>query len=539
MGGETLAPASPIDQLNNAEQTSQDTTQASSDEQTKDRSSQGFDTSSSTAPPVILPDSTGVANPDADSGGMPPPSESGQALGSSTEASTSDYGAEPGQEPAQAVAPTAQTPADQAVVEGDKPPLTAPEAMPQAGPTPSPSDSNVQQSQATAQSPPLNPGTQPTQPEPVSHPGPTPSFPVVSPGNFSSNSTSQIKGNESDFGSAVNSLDDADRFLKRMDWGQMAFNVPVSMPCNSSATIDLLISPTMSTNQLVAVVNEEIQSEGQKSNKVESATLKIFGRMQAVLVSSGSGFNIKLLTPEVQMLSRTEPTEWKWQIEPKKSGPQDLYLTVNAAYRLNGEDGYQMVRTFDRVIQVQVIPAPPFVRYWPEEGLTSLLAGVGGVIFVRRHAVKKRQRNAAVLNGVTKRADVFLSYSRRDEDKILLFVEKLQKAGIKVWIDQGAIDGAAMWAKEITEAIRTAKVFVLAASPASFASDHVVREISLALEERKPILPVYLEAVEMPSSIRYSLAGIQHIELYRGNRDEKIAQVVHSLEKLGIEIHKS
>jgi hypothetical protein len=168
-----------MDQLNSVEQTSQDATHAVTDEQAKDLSNQGFDTPSSTAPAVALPNSTGVVNPDAAAGGMPPASEAGQAAGSPiepSEPSTSQSGAgvQPGQEPTPVVAPAAQTPADQAVIDNDKQISTAPEPTPQPGPTPSPSDFDVQQNQSTAQSPPLNPGTLAVQPEPTPQPGPAP-----------------------------------------------------------------------------------------------------------------------------------------------------------------------------------------------------------------------------------------------------------------------------------------------------------------------------------------------------------------------------
>ncbi|MCX7053721.1 MAG: toll/interleukin-1 receptor domain-containing protein [Proteobacteria bacterium] len=42
-------------------------------------------------------------------------------------------------------------------------------------------------------------------------------------------------------------------------------------------------------------------------------------------------------------------------------------------------------------------------------------------------------------------ADVFLSYSREDKARVLEFAGKLRAAGVNVWIDQGGIDGAALW----------------------------------------------------------------------------------------------
>src|SRR5205807_1475427 len=98
--------------------------------------------------------------------------------------------------------------------------------------------------------------------------------------------------------------------------------------------------------------------------------------------------------------------------------------------------------------------------------------------------------------------DLFVSYSRHDQKKVLAVTKLLEQYGFKIWIDQHRLDGASLWRKELTEALLRAKVFVLVLSEASVKSDNVIRELSLASEESKTILPLQLEAVEIPASIR-------------------------------------
>ncbi len=50
-------------------------------------------------------------------------------------------------------------------------------------------------------------------------------------------------------------------------------------------------------------------------------------------------------------------------------------------------------------------------------------------------------------------ADIFVSYSRQDRDRVLAITRRLEAAGISVWIDQGGIDGATFWGEEIVNAI--------------------------------------------------------------------------------------
>ena len=116
-------------------------------------------------------------------------------------------------------------------------------------------------------------------------------------------------------------------------------------------------------------------------------------------------------------------------------------------------------------------------------------------------------------------AEVFISYAARDRERVLGLVERLRKAGVTVWIDQVGIDVSTMWSQEIVSAIKGCKVMLLSISPHSTESENVVKELALASERKKPIIPVYLEAAEIPETMEYQLAGIQRVEYFRENED--------------------
>ena len=96
-------------------------------------------------------------------------------------------------------------------------------------------------------------------------------------------------------------------------------------------------------------------------------------------------------------------------------------------------------------------------------------------------------------------AEVFISYASQNRDRILDLVERLRGAGVSVWIDQMGIEGAAMWSQQIVAAIRDCKVLILAISSNSTKSKNVVRELALASEEEKTILPVFIEPTDIPA----------------------------------------
>ncbi|MDP6795781.1 MAG: toll/interleukin-1 receptor domain-containing protein, partial [Verrucomicrobiota bacterium] len=132
--------------------------------------------------------------------------------------------------------------------------------------------------------------------------------------------------------------------------------------------------------------------------------------------------------------------------------------------------------------------------------------------------------------------EVFISYASQDRARILDLVERLRTAGVSVWIDQMGIEGATMWSQEIVAAIRGCKVLILAISGHAASSENVVKEVALASEGRKRILPVYLEQAEIPESMAYQLAGIQRIEFFKGQEDAALQPVIRALAKLGVTV---
>jgi subtilisin family serine protease len=131
--------------------------------------------------------------------------------------------------------------------------------------------------------------------------------------------------------------------------------------------------------------------------------------------------------------------------------------------------------------------------------------------------------------------DIFVSYSRRDSEKLRPIVNAIAAAGASLWIDTEAIDGAALWGAEIVKAITGAKVMLVACSPAAFESHNVTKEISLASEKRKSILPLFIEPTTVPANVEYQLAGIQRIEIYRGDSEKNIIAVLRALRRLGVD----
>jgi TolB-like protein/Flp pilus assembly protein TadD len=137
---------------------------------------------------------------------------------------------------------------------------------------------------------------------------------------------------------------------------------------------------------------------------------------------------------------------------------------------------------------------------------------------------------------VDQSADVFISYSREDKDRVFEVVDQLRAAGVKLWIDQGGIDGATLWGEQIVNALDQAKVLMLMVTPAAVRSHNVAKEVTLISERKGRILPVHLEQTTIPPSLKYPLAGIQHIEYYQGTPETSLQAILRALQHVGVNL---
>ena len=133
-------------------------------------------------------------------------------------------------------------------------------------------------------------------------------------------------------------------------------------------------------------------------------------------------------------------------------------------------------------------------------------------------------------------AEVFISYSSYDRDRVMPVVESLRSSGISVWVDEGNIHAADLWSEQIVQAIADCRVMVVMLSKNSTDSHNVVKEVMLASEQKKALLPVYLEPANIPAKLQYQLAGIQHLELYGQDEQQVLKDLANGLAKRGISL---
>jgi TolB-like protein len=124
--------------------------------------------------------------------------------------------------------------------------------------------------------------------------------------------------------------------------------------------------------------------------------------------------------------------------------------------------------------------------------------------------------------------DIFISYSSHDRLQALSLAEKLRASGYDPWIDQHQIHGANRWGKEIVQAISSSKLVAVLISSSSLLSENVVKELNLAAERHKHLLPIMLEETDLTEEFAYHLTGLHRVAI------EDSDSILKSLEQLKI-----
>ncbi|MBI3742459.1 MAG: RDD family protein [Chloroflexi bacterium] len=134
--------------------------------------------------------------------------------------------------------------------------------------------------------------------------------------------------------------------------------------------------------------------------------------------------------------------------------------------------------------------------------------------------------------------DLFFSYSRKDQDFAIKLKYSLEEYGITAWIDQSAMIAGDAWRRQIVEAIKSCRAFLLILSPHSIASENVTRELSIADSENKKIVPIIFAEVKIPDAMAYYLTGMQYQAFDVGEYDVNLRRLLRAFAQVGIQVHE-
>lgn len=119
---------------------------------------------------------------------------------------------------------------------------------------------------------------------------------------------------------------------------------------------------------------------------------------------------------------------------------------------------------------------------------------------------------------------LFISYAHRDSDKVLPFIEELDKANFRLWYDAG-INVGANWPEVVASHLLNSEKVIFFISKAFLDSQNCLREINYAVSERKEMLCVLMDDIKLPEDMAMQLSTVKKINMTTlKNTSEKIEE---------------
>jgi len=129
--------------------------------------------------------------------------------------------------------------------------------------------------------------------------------------------------------------------------------------------------------------------------------------------------------------------------------------------------------------------------------------------------------------------DIFISYSRRDQEFVTRLASDLNAQVALVWFDRSTIQLGQKWYDEIMEGIRGCKAFILVLSPDAAESKYVREEVNKALELGKTIFPILYRPGKWPGEFESLVKEIQTLDLRSGSYTDNFQRLVDGLIEAG------
>ena len=121
--------------------------------------------------------------------------------------------------------------------------------------------------------------------------------------------------------------------------------------------------------------------------------------------------------------------------------------------------------------------------------------------------------------------DVFLSYKFEEKAEALAVKRALESAGLTCWMAPESISGGSSYADEIDGAIRGCSAFVLILSERAQSSPWIKKEIDVALNAGKLVLPFLIEEVRLQNAFSFYLSDVQQYRAYE-NREDALRSLI-------------
>ncbi len=126
---------------------------------------------------------------------------------------------------------------------------------------------------------------------------------------------------------------------------------------------------------------------------------------------------------------------------------------------------------------------------------------------------------------------IFISHVAKDRPVALDIVGRLERHGLRCWIAPRNVRPGRPFDDEIVAAIETCQLLLLVFSDQCNDSDYIRREVTVAGEVRKLIIPFRIENAQPRKGLRVRLADLHWIDAFH-DRNAAIDELILSLESV-------
>jgi len=124
--------------------------------------------------------------------------------------------------------------------------------------------------------------------------------------------------------------------------------------------------------------------------------------------------------------------------------------------------------------------------------------------------------------------DVFISHSGKDHDAVYEVASFLKEKSITCFTDDDNLPPGSIFSEVIATAIKESSVFLLIFSSNSDRSPDVRREVGLAVNINRPIIPFRLEKLE-PDKMGFLLSGISWMDGFPPPLQQHLPQLLNAI----------
>jgi len=128
--------------------------------------------------------------------------------------------------------------------------------------------------------------------------------------------------------------------------------------------------------------------------------------------------------------------------------------------------------------------------------------------------------------------DVFISYSSRDKTAADVVCAALESKGVNCWIAPRDIPVGIEWVEAVVDALDTSKVFIVILSSHSNASIQVKNEVAGASGANIPIIPIFIEDIELSKPLKYYLSRWHWLDASVPPLEQYLPGLVEMVQKL-------